>query len=54
MFIAYLQARSAGDSKLEMFYVRRFTPDYRAAFVAWLKTDSFVNPAALPGPRYMR
>jgi hypothetical protein len=26
---AYLQARSAGDSKLEMLYVRRFTTDYR-------------------------
>ena len=35
MFTAYLQARSAGDSKLEMLYVRRFTPDYRVAFVAW-------------------
>ncbi len=54
MFTAYLQARSAGDSKLEMFYVRRFTPDYRVTFLAWLKTDPFTNPAALPGPGYMR
>ena len=53
MFTAYLQARSAGDSKLEMFYVRRFTPDYRVAFLAWLKTDPLTNPAALPGPGYM-
>jgi hypothetical protein len=30
---AYLQARSAGDSKLEMLYVRRFTPDYRVALL---------------------
>ena len=54
MFTAYLQARSAGNSKLEMFYVRRFTPDYRAAFLAWLKTDPFTNPAAPAGPGYMR
>ena len=53
MFTAYLQARSAGDSKLEMLYVRRFTPDYRVAFAAWLKTDPFTNPAAPPGPGLM-
>ena len=54
MFTAYLQARSAGDRKLEAVYVRRFTPDYRAAFFAWLKTDPFSNPAAPAGPGYMR
>ena len=53
MFTAYLQARSAGNSKLELLYVRRFSPDYRAAFVAWLKTDPFTNPAAPPGPGLM-
>ena len=53
MFTAYLQARSANDSKLEMLYVRRFTPDYRAAFQAWLKTDPFTNPAAPAGPGLM-
>src|SRR5262249_43915484 len=45
--------RSAGDSKLANIYVRRFTPDYRAAFAAWLKTSPFTNPAAPPGPGYM-
>lgn len=53
MFTAYLQARSANNSKLEMLYVRRFTPDYRVAFLAWLKTDPFTNPAAPAGPGYM-
>ena len=53
MFTAYLQARSAGNSKLEMVYIRRFTPDYRAAFLAWLKTDPFTNPSAPAGPGYM-
>ena len=50
---AYLQAQSAGDSKLEMLYIRRFTADYQAAFAAWLKTDPFTNPAVPPGPADM-
>ena len=54
MFTAYLQARSTGDSKLETFYVRRFAPDYRVAFLAWLKTGPFTNPDAPAGPGYMR
>jgi hypothetical protein len=53
LFTAYLQARAAGDSKLAAVYVRRFTTDYRAAFLAWLKTGPFTNPAAPPGPGYM-
>lgn len=53
MFTAYVHARSAGDTKLEMLYLCRFTPDYRVAFLAWVKTDPFINPAAPPGPGYM-
>ncbi len=44
---------AAGNGKLEQVYVRRFTPDYRSAFAAWLKTDPLTNPAAPPGPAYM-
>ena len=53
LFTAYLQAHSAGDSRLAAVYVRRFTPEYKAAFLAWLKTGPFTNPAAPPGPAYM-
>jgi hypothetical protein len=53
MFTAWLQARAAGDKDLQATYIRRFTPEYRDAFQAWLKTDPFVNPAAPPGPGYM-
>lgn len=53
MFTGWLQARAAGDTQLQATYVRRFTPDYRAAYEAWLKTDPFVNPAAPPGPAAM-
>jgi hypothetical protein len=53
IFTAYLQAHSAGNGKLAAQYVRRFTPDYRTAFDAWLKTGPFTNPAAPPGPAAM-
>jgi hypothetical protein len=53
IFTAYLQAHSAGDTKLVTQYVRRFTPDYRTAFNAWLMTSPFTNPAAPAGPAEM-
>ena len=53
MFTGWLQARAAGDTQLQAVYVRRFTPDYRDAYEAWLKTDPFVDPAAPPGPAAM-
>jgi hypothetical protein len=53
MFTAWLQARSAGDARLQAVLVRRFSPEYRAAFTAWLRTDPFRDPSAPPGPGYM-
>jgi hypothetical protein len=53
MFTAWLQARAAHDSQLQTVLVRRFTPDYRDAFEAWLKTDPFATPGAPPGPAAM-
>jgi hypothetical protein len=53
MFSAWLQARAAKDSALQAMLVRRFSPEYRAAFTAWLATDPFTNPDAPPGPGYM-
>jgi hypothetical protein len=53
MFTAWLQATSVHDSKLAAFYVRRFTPDYRTAFLAWLKTGPFTNPGAPAAPGLM-
>jgi hypothetical protein len=53
MFTGWLQAHAAGNTNLEMVFVRRFTPDYRQAFDDWLKTDPIHNPAAPPGPGYM-
>jgi hypothetical protein len=53
MFTGWLQAQGAGNTDLAMSFIRRFTPDYRAAFDEWLKTDPLHNPAAPPGPFYM-
>jgi hypothetical protein len=48
-----LQARAAGDRQLQAVLVRRFSPEYRTAFAAWLRTDPFTDPSAPPGPGYM-
>jgi hypothetical protein len=53
MFSSWLQARAAKDTALQVMLVRRFSPEYRAAFTAWLTTDPFTNPDAPPGPGYM-
>jgi hypothetical protein len=53
MFSAWLQARSAKDPELQAILVRRFSPEYRTAFTAWLATDPFNSPTAPPGPGYM-
>ena len=52
-FTAWLEAESAGDAKLMDEIERRFTPDYKTAFDAWLKTEPFTNDDAPPGPAYM-
>jgi hypothetical protein len=52
-FNTWIQARQAGDEKLASLYVRRFSPEYRVAFDAWLKTDPFNDPDAPPGPSFM-
>jgi hypothetical protein len=53
IFNSWLQARAANDTQLQAMFVRRFSPEYRTAFTAWLATKPFTNPAAPPGPGYM-
>jgi hypothetical protein len=53
MFSAWLQARAANDPQLQATFVRRFSPEYRTAFAAWLRTEPFTNPNAPPGPGYL-
>jgi hypothetical protein len=46
-FNGWLDARNAGDAKLAAVYERRFRPEFRPAFRAWLAQDT------IPGPLYM-
>jgi hypothetical protein len=52
-FNAWLAAAVAGNSDLEASLERRFRPEYRPAFEAWLATDPFHNPSAPAGPGVM-
>jgi hypothetical protein len=50
---AWLGAHASGDKNLEAVTVRRFTPELRVAFDAWLETHPFTNPKAPAGPQLM-
>ena len=52
-FTAWLQAYDAGDKSLQDLLERRFTPEYKKAFDAWVAIDGMHDPSAPPGPRYM-
>jgi hypothetical protein len=52
-FNSWLQAGASGDEQIAAMFERRFTPEYRVAFDAWLKTDPFNDPTAPPGPIFM-
>jgi hypothetical protein len=52
-FNQWLGAKRANDRVLQTMLVRRFSPEYRTAFDAWLKTAPFTTPSAPPGPAYM-
>lgn len=52
-FSFWLQATGQGDREEAALFERRFRPEYRPAFAAWLKTNPFHNPKAPPGPIFM-
>lgn len=49
----WFQAKAAGREAEAQLFKRRFRPEYRPAFRAWLKTDPFNNPKAPAGPLLM-
>ena len=53
LFNQWLNANAAEMTQLAQMYERRFRPEFRPAFEAWLATDPFKNPSAPPGPLYM-
>jgi hypothetical protein len=52
-FNTWVDAVASGHPKVAALYVQRFSPEYRVAFDAWLKTDPLHNPHSPPGPSYM-
>ena len=52
--VEWIKAESAGNKKLAELYERRFRPEFRDAFDAWIKTDPLNNPNAPPGPLMMK
>jgi hypothetical protein len=53
-FTAWLQAHDDNKPELQEDLERRFSPDYKVAFDAWLNTDPFSNDDAPVGPAAMR
>ena len=53
MFNAWFTAYIADDENDMRVAEKRFRPEYRVAFEAWLATDPFTNPNAPPGPQQM-
>ena len=52
-FNAWFTAYLLGDEEAAAVAERRFRPQYRVAFEAWLATDPFTNPDAPAGPQTM-
>lgn len=52
-FNAWFDAYLAGDQEAIEVAERRFRPEFRVAFDAWIATDPFENPDAPPGPQAM-
>jgi hypothetical protein len=50
---AYLDAKMLGHEEIEKFYERRFLPEFKVAFDAWIKLDPINNSQAPLGPRFM-
>lgn len=53
MFNAWFGAYVAGNENDMRVAEKRFRPEYRLAFEAWLATDPFTNPDAPAGPQQM-
>src|SRR4029453_17468963 len=52
-FTAWFTAFTLDDPQKQAVAARRFRPEFKVAFDAWMATDPFNNPKAPPGPTYM-
>ena len=49
----WINAYVQGNTKLANIFQKRFRPELQVAFAAWMATNPFTNPNALPGPLFM-
>jgi hypothetical protein len=52
-FTVWFIAFTSGTPHTQALAERRFRPEFKPAFDAWLATDPVHNPSAPPGPTYM-
>ena len=52
-FNAWFIAYTLNSPQKEAVAIRRFRPEFKVAFDAWIATDPLHNPHAPPGPTYM-
>ena len=52
-FNTWIEATNEGRDDLAALYERRFSPEYKVAFDAWIALDPLTNPDAPPGPGFM-
>jgi hypothetical protein len=52
-FNTWIQAKKDGRDRLAALYIRRFSPEFKLAFDAWVATHPFSNPNAPAGPSFM-
>jgi hypothetical protein len=53
-FNTWFTAYIGGNQAAQQVAVRRFRPEFKVAFDAWLATQPLTNPNAPPGPTYMK
>lgn len=53
MVNSWMAAYVEGETELARLFERRFRPEFRPTFQAWLALDPFNNPNAPPGPLFM-
>jgi len=51
-FNRWLEVKTEGNAQLTALYERRFRPEFRPAFDAWIAEDPLNNPKATPSPLY--
>ncbi|MGH2640448.1 MAG: hypothetical protein ACRDGO_01980 [Actinomycetota bacterium] len=52
-FNTWIEARNEGLDDLAALYERRFSPEFKVAFDAWIALDPLSNPDAPPGPIFV-